>query len=91
MFALRRVCHQPPRIWRRTISTLPPLPPYNEWKNIFPYVGYSDRVTIRDEALADKLANAFLEDDKHSGNPNEGKIVIEAFPGVCCRKVVLQS
>ena len=84
MFALRRACHGPHRLWRRTLSTLPPLPPYSEWKNLFPYAGFADRVFVKNEVLADKLANAFFADENQpsTGNSDEGKIVIEAFPGV---------
>ena len=62
-------------------SSLPPLPPINDWVSHFPYasVGLRDRISIRDPVSAIDVAHSFVDAKKTStGNP---KVVIEAFPG----------
>ena len=62
-------------------SSLPPLPPINDWLSHFPYgsVAVRDRISIRDPVSAIHVARSFVDSKKTStGNP---KVVIEAFPG----------
>ena len=63
-------------------SSLPPLPPIDNWISHFPYAtpGVRDRISIRSPASAIRVAQSFINSKKTTtGNP---KVVIEAFPGV---------
>ena len=62
-------------------SSLPPLPPIDDWLSHFPYgpVVVRDRMSIRDPVSAIHVAHSFVDAKKTStGNP---KVIIEAFPG----------
>ncbi len=62
-------------------SSLPPLPPIDDWLSHFPYgpIVVRDRISIRDPASAIHVAQSFVDAKKTSTeNP---KVVIEAFPG----------
>ena len=63
-------------------SSLPPLPPIDNWVSHFPYgaPGVRDRISIRSPASAIRVAQSFINSKKTTtGNP---KVIIEAFPGV---------
>ncbi|KAL5507205.1 hypothetical protein ACEPAH_6661 [Sanghuangporus vaninii] len=81
MFVLRRACRRQSVALARFRSTLTPLPPLEEWRNLFPLIGYQHRITLKNQDTADKLAKSFFADTKTS---DDGKIVIEAFPGPGC-------
>jgi hypothetical protein len=62
-------------------SSLPPLPPIDDWLSHFPYasVGLRDRISIRDPLSAIHVAHSFVDGKKTSTeNP---KVIVEAFPG----------
>ncbi|KAI0745514.1 S-adenosyl-L-methionine-dependent methyltransferase [Earliella scabrosa] len=61
-------------------STLPPLPPPEEWRQLFPYASLQrrDRVFLKDPDMASTVARALL---RSSPDSDKGKVVIEAFPG----------
>jgi hypothetical protein len=67
---------QPKFLWRRSVSSLPPPPPVETWKAEFPET--FGRVSILNSNLADYLAREFVAEPKEG---DEGKIVIEAYPG----------
>ncbi|KAL5523855.1 hypothetical protein ACEPAG_8028 [Sanghuangporus baumii] len=81
MFVLRRACCRQSVALARFKSTLRPLPPLEEWKDLFIGFGFQNRITLKNQDTADKLAKAFFADTKAS---DDGKIVIEAFPGAGC-------
>jgi len=63
-------------------SSLPPLPPIDDWLSHFPYgsAAVRDRISIRSPASAIRVAQSFINSKKTTtGNP---KVVIESFPGV---------
>lgn len=83
MLARLRIAHRPRQIWLRSVSSVPPLPPFDTWRQELPVQGLSSRVFVRDSKLADKLAAGFFRDTtSKDGSEEEGKIVIESFPGV---------
>jgi len=62
-------------------SSLPSLPPIDDWLSHFPYapVIVRDRISIRDPLSAIRVAHSFVDGKTTStGNP---KVIIEAFPG----------
>ena len=62
-------------------TSLPPLPPIEDWHSHFPYASPSlrDRISLRAPVSAIRVAHSFVNSKKTStGNP---KVVIEAFPG----------
>ncbi|KAI0779873.1 S-adenosyl-L-methionine-dependent methyltransferase [Fomes fomentarius] len=61
-------------------SSLPPLPPLEEWRKLFPWssVARRDRVFLSNLDTARKVAQSFIKDSPTNG---KGKVVIEAFPG----------
>lgn len=62
-------------------SSLPPLPPTDDWLTHFPYTSpqVRDRISIRTPATAIGLAHSFMNSKKTS--TNNPKVIIEAFPG----------
>jgi hypothetical protein len=69
-------------------SSLPPLPPIEKWLSHFPYssVSLRDRISLRTPETAISVAHSFINSKKTStGNP---KVIVEAFPGVRCLKVL---
>lgn len=63
-------------------SSLPPLPPIDNWLSHFQYGAphVRDRISIRSPASAIRVAQSFINSKKTTtGNP---KVIIEAFPGV---------
>ena len=70
-------------------SSLPPLPPSDDWLSHF-YSGTSqlrDRISIRAPASAISVARSFVNSKKTS--TNNPKVIVEAFPGVHCPKTVV--
>ncbi|KAH9994962.1 S-adenosyl-L-methionine-dependent methyltransferase [Russula compacta] len=62
-------------------SSLPPLPPIEDWLSHFPYASSAvrDRISIRAPTSAIRVAHSFINSKKTStGNP---KVIVEAFPG----------
>lgn len=61
---------------------LPPLPPKDEWRSHFASLATAirERVSIRNPDTAARIANSFLADKSIAAG--EGKIIIEAFPGM---------
>lgn len=83
MLARIRIARRPQQLWLRSVSSVPPLPPFDTWRQELPVQGLSSRVFVRDSKLADKLAERFFRDTpSKDGFDEEGKIVIESYPGV---------
>jgi hypothetical protein len=63
-------------------SSLPPLPPVDDWLPHFAYTPLQvrDRISIRTPASAISVARSFINSEKTS--TNNPKVIIEAFPGV---------
>ncbi len=63
-------------------SSLPPLPPLEEWRTLFPWGSGArrDRVFLSNLDTARKVARSFIKDSPTNG---KGKVVVEAFPGAC--------
>ncbi len=63
-------------------SSLPPLPPIDDWLNHFAYTSpqLRDRISLRAPATAISVARSFMNSKKTS--TNNPKVIIEAFPGV---------
>lgn len=57
---------------------MPPLPPQEKWRGLFPatLLSIRDRFTVRNPDTAAKLADAFFPEGQRD------KVVLEAFPGV---------
>lgn len=70
-------------------SSLPPLPPIDDWLSHFAYTSpqLRDRISIRAPASAISIARGFVNSKKTS--TNNPKVIIEAFPGVRCFKAVV--
>ena len=66
-----------------TTTTIPPLPPVEKWKNSFRKNNkeMSKRPFLRDQLVADKIVKAFLPPPKDDADPEDAKVVIEAYPG----------
>ncbi|KAI0743761.1 S-adenosyl-L-methionine-dependent methyltransferase [Daedaleopsis nitida] len=66
----------------RTYSSpsLPPLPPPEQWRALYPphLAGRRERVSLKHLDTARSVAHSFIESTPHH---EAGKIVIEAFPG----------
>ncbi|KZT71045.1 S-adenosyl-L-methionine-dependent methyltransferase [Daedalea quercina L-15889] len=72
-----RICR---RSYSESSSSLPPLPPPEEWSKTFDVTNTNrDRACVKNPETARLLANSFLGDTSSVGG--EGKIVIETFPG----------
>ena len=68
-------------------SSLPPLPPIEDWLSHFPYSSLvlRDRISLRTPETAISVAHSFINSKKTStGSP---KVIVEAFPGAWCLKV----
>ncbi|KAI1796487.1 S-adenosyl-L-methionine-dependent methyltransferase [Ganoderma leucocontextum] len=83
---LQRFCARSPlRSSARAYSSLPslpPLPPQDQWRQLFPYVTAArrDRVFVQSPQAARSIAQSlFLSTPTSSG---KGKVVVEAFPGL---------
>lgn len=76
------------KLWhtRRSIQTqvkLPPLPPHDEWRTVFPVQGIlRERVSLANPETADTLVHRLFTGDSPTAG-GKGKIIIEAFPGKC--------
>lgn len=70
-------------------SSLPPLPPIDDWLSHFAYSTpqLRDRISIRAPASAISIAHSFMNSNKTSSN--NPKVIIEAFPGVRRLKAVV--
>lgn len=70
-------------------STLPPLPPINEWVSHFAYASpqMRDRISIRAPESAISIARSFI--NSKTAPTNNPKVIIEAFPGVRRLKAVV--
>lgn len=70
-------------------SSLPPLPPNDDWLSYFSCVTppLRDRISIRAPASAINVARSFINSKKTS--TNKPKVIVEAFPGVCHLKAVV--
>jgi len=70
-------------------SSLPPLPPSNDWLSHFSFgtPQLRDRISIRAPASAISVARSFVNSKKTS--TNNPKVIIEAFPGVHRPKAVV--
>ena len=70
-------------------SSLPPLPPIDDWLSHFAYSSpqLRDRISIRTPASAISVARSFVNSKKTS--TNNPKVIIEAFPGMRRLKVVV--
>nr|VWO98368.1 Zn(2)-C6 fungal-type domain-containing protein [Ganoderma boninense] len=86
---LRRVCPCPPlRPGARAYSSrpaLPPLPPYDQWRKLFPYVNVArrDRVFVHSPQAARAVAQSLFRTTPTTSG--KGKVVVEAFPGASRR------
>jgi hypothetical protein len=70
-------------------STLPPLPPIDEWVSHFAYTSpqVRDRISIRAPESAISVARSFI--NSKTAPTNNPKVIIEAFPGVRRLKAVV--
>jgi hypothetical protein len=71
-------------------SSLPPLPPVEDWLSHFSYTAavVRDRISIRTPASAIRVAHSFINSKKtFTGKP---KVIVEAFPGVWCLEAVVK-
>jgi hypothetical protein len=70
-------------------SSLPPLPPIDDWLPRFAYSSPAlrDRISIRAPASAISIARSFMNSKETS--TNNPKVIVEAFPGVCRLKAVV--
>ncbi|KLO18360.1 S-adenosyl-L-methionine-dependent methyltransferase [Schizopora paradoxa] len=68
---------------RRNSSSIPPLSSVEKWKESFRKNNreIAKRPFLCDQLVADKVVKAFLPAPKEDANPQDGKIVIEAYPG----------
>lgn len=70
-------------------SSLPPLPPIDDWLPHFPYTSpqLRDRISIRAPESAISVARSFI--NSKTAPTNKPKVIIEAFPGVRRLKVIV--
>ncbi|KAJ3477929.1 hypothetical protein NLI96_g10130 [Meripilus lineatus] len=73
--------HRCLRLYSVESVNIPPLPPDDEWKAVFPHlpVPVRDRVSVRDPVTADRMAASFVAGKSIAAGDN--KIIIESFPG----------
>ena len=83
MLAVRTRIFFQPRALRcyRSVSTLPPLPPREEWKSLFPSSQNQGRVFLQNEQTADRIAEGILTGPDGREYEGEPKVIIESFPG----------
>lgn len=74
--------HRCLRLYSVESVNIPPLPPDDEWKAVFPHlpVPVRDRVSVRDPVTADRMAASFVAGKSIAAGDN--KIIIESFPGL---------
>jgi mitochondrial transcription factor 1 len=68
----------------RTYATgLPSLPPLGDWHSLFPMLKKDarHRVLLHKASTAQLLAEAFLHDPDYNLGSEQGRTIIEAFPG----------
>ncbi|KAM5531080.1 hypothetical protein V8D89_015245 [Ganoderma adspersum] len=82
---VQRFCARSPlRSSARAYSSrppLPPLPPPDQWRKLFPYVNVArrDRVFVQSPQVARAIAQSLFKTTPTSSG--KGKVVVEAFPG----------
>ncbi|PIL34238.1 hypothetical protein GSI_03949 [Ganoderma sinense ZZ0214-1] len=82
---VQRLCARAPlRPSARAYSSrppLPPLPPQDQWRKLFPYVNVArrDRVFVQSPQAARAVAQSLFRSTPTTSG--KGKVVVEAFPG----------
>ena len=71
-------------------SSLPPLPPVENWLSHFSYAAavVRDRISIRTPASAIRVAHSFI--NSKTTSTEKPKVIVEAFPGVWCLEAVVK-
>ena len=69
-------------ITSRSISSLPPLPPFDEWKAKYTPQSVSGRILMKNPKTATLIAKSFMNAvPSTSKGKKKETVVIEAFPG----------